>query len=181
MDDLKGIIYVVGVIIWLVYSYVSRKNKRDAQKAPKGNPSSKENKDFSTVLDEILKEAKSKQTQKNTPQQAKPAEVKPAAQTKYNIPEPPEPGKGGYEFGHYDTLEEIVDEEAEFKDFGTEKYEHETLEEINTEQKFEFKDEEHLKASKDEHYSKESEYDEAFDFDMEKAIIFSEVLARPKF
>lgn len=184
MEDYKGLIYIVGLLAWLGYNFFVKKRKNEAQRT-KGQQTSKapsqENKDFSTILDEILNEAKSKEAQKSPAPKPKPVEAKTSKETKYDIPTPPTPGKKGYEFGHYDTLEDIVDEEAAYEGFGTEEYKHETLETANTEQKFEFKDEDHLKASKDEHYASETDYDEAFDFDMEKAIIYSEVLARPKF
>lgn len=178
MDNFGDFFYVIIAIAWLIFGYLGQKKKKEAQrrKEAQSNPTPtaqpvEEKKSFSTILDEILKEAQAKEAAKKE----KKVEKAPQAFKPVETPKP-------YEFGHYETMEDdIVDEEAAYEGFGTDKYKHETLEDI-TEQNAIYNENQSMELKRDEHYRTDrATTDDDDDFDIEKAVIFSEILRRPQF
>lgn len=178
MDSIGDFFYVLIAIAWLVYGYFNQKKKKDAQRRqqspssqPINQPQTEEKKDFATILDEILNEAKAKEEAQKQQTVERPA-------PSFREVEKPKP----YEFGHYETMEDdIVDEEAAYEKMGTEEYDYNALEKAETEQNAIYKEDHPLEPASDEHYRTGRATADDDDFDIEKAVIFSEILKRPRF
>lgn len=183
MEDLKGLIYIVGFLAWMGYSYYNKKKKEEAKKSQRQapyTPKPSADKDFSTILDEILKEAKAKEGAKQAP---KPQPAKTSPVPTYSMPDRTGPIKEQpYEFGHYETMEDnIEDEESPYAKFATKDYKPETLETISMEIPSGPSDGGDVAAAFDEHYLGENTHSDDYDFDMERAIVHNAILSRPKF
>lgn len=182
MDNFGDYLYFLIAAAWLVFSYLGNKKKKEAQRKKAAEqksvsqeqyqPEAEEKKDFSTILDEILNEAKAKEEAEKKQRDV------PAVPPTFKEVEQPKP----YEFGHYETMEDdIVDEEAAYKDYATREYKAETSNDTETEQYAAFNENHPLKPVTDEHYRTTVAAGDDDDFDIEKAVIFSEILRRPKF
>ncbi len=168
---------MIIAIAWLIFGYLGKKRKNEAKRRKESQPRptstgqpTEEKKSFSTILDEILKEAQAKETAKNEQKTERPPQT-------FKEVETPKP----YEFGNYETMEDdIVDEEAAYEGFGTEQYKHESLEDITEQDTNNYNKNQPMTADSDEHYRTGGAMDDD-DFDAEKAVIFSEILKRPRF
>lgn len=178
MDSIGDIIYVIAIIGYIIYSFVSGAKKQKAKNKPVDQTTTRPDAepDIRKMLEEMLGK-----TEEEKPEPAPVYESrKPTIQPVYESQEgQSQEGKAmnpveNYEFGNYKTLEETVDEELEasqYEQFNSLNYSEQTAahsiaEKEGVKEVAAGEDEKEVTAF-------------AKDFDIEKAIIYSEVLKRP--
>lgn len=176
MDSIGDVIYVIAIVGYIIYSFVSgsKKVKSKGKTVDETTARPDAEPDIRKMLEEML--GKTEQT--------KPAPVyentKPTIQPVYETQEgQSQEGKAmnpvdNYEFGKYKTLEDAVDEETEaskYEQFNSINYSEQTAAHSIAEKE----------GIKEVPYTEEvKEISPVFkDFDIEKAIIYSEILKRP--
>ena len=178
MDNIGDIVYVIAIIGWIIYSFVSKSNKQknkgktvdETTERPDAEP------DIKDILEQLM--GKKKEERKPEPQQAY-QNTKPSIEPVYETSEgQSQEGRAmnpvdNYEFGKYKSLEETVDEEKEasqYEKFNTINYKEQTAAHSIAEKEGRAEVAESVE---------EKELVHAKDFDIEKAIIYSEILKRP--
>ncbi len=178
MDSIGDIIYVIAIAGYIIYSFVSGAKKQKAKRKTVDESTTRPDAepDIRKMLEEMLGK---------TEQEPEPAPVyetrKPTIQPVYEAQEgQSQEGKAmnpvdNYEFGNYKTLEdEVADEEAvasQYEQFNSTNYSEQTAAHSIAEKE----------GNKEVAASVEEKETAPFlkNFDIEKAIIYSEILKRP--
>ena len=175
MDSIGDVIYVIAIVGYIIYSFVSGAKKKKAKRTTVDESTTRPDAepDIRKMIEEMLG--------KTEPEPAPVYETrKPTIQTVYEAQEgQSQEGKAmnpveNYEFGNYKTLEETVDEVAEasqYEQFNSTNYSEQTAAHSIAEKE----------GNKVVAASVEEKETVPFlkDFDIEKAIIYSEILKRP--
>ncbi len=184
MEDFGDIIYVIAIIGYIIYSFVSGAKK---QKAKRKAVEEKTSRPVTTEpsMEEVLEQLLGKKREQEKPQQqtyeTSESTIEPVYETITEVEGQSMEGKAlnpveNYEFGKYRTLEDdAVNENAtasQYEKFNTINYS-ETSAPHSIAEKEGIKEVVHLEEEKETtSFAKE--------FDIEKAIIYSEILKRPK-
>ncbi|MCG3164880.1 MAG: hypothetical protein POELPBGB_00639 [Bacteroidia bacterium] len=182
MDSIGDVIYVIAIIGYIIYSFVSGAKKVKGKKKevdettthPDAEP------DIKKVLEELLGKAEQSKPQPAPVYETRKPSIEPVYET---ITEEGQSMEGkalnpveNYEFGKYKTLESEAEDEEEtaskYEQFNSLNYSEQTAAHSIAEKEG-IKDEIHLAEEKETGTI-------AKDFDIEKAIIYSEILKRPK-
>ncbi len=179
MDSIGDIIYVIAIVGYIIYSFVSGAKKQKAKRKTVDETTTRPDAepDIRKMLEEMLGK-----TEQEKPEPAPVYETrKPTIQPVYETQEgQSQEGKAmnpvdNYEFGKYKTLEdEVADEEAvasQYEQFNSLNYSEQTAAHSIAEKE----------GNKEVVASVEEKEIVPFfkDFDIEKAIIYSEILKRP--
>lgn len=180
MKDFGDLIYVIAIIAWVIYSFVSKANKQknkrktvdETTERPEAEPDIKE------ILEQLM--GKKKEEHKPSPNPVYETR-KPSIEPVYDTIEEGQSQEGkalnpveDYQFGNYKTLEEESDEAvvaSQYEKFNFINYSEQTAPH-SIEEKEGIKEVVHLEE--------ETATSKTIDFDIEKAIIYSEILKRPK-
>ena len=191
MDSIGDLIYVVAIIAWIIYSFVSKSNKEKNKRKPVEEETTQP--DGEPDIKEILEQLMGKKREEQKPTYEPVYENrKPTIEPVYDAMEEGQSQEGkalnpvdDYEFGKYKTLEEASLEEAssegilkdeaivasQYENFNTANYSEITAPHSIAEKEG-IKETVYLEEEKEAtHFAK--------DFDLEKAIIYSEILKRP--
>jgi hypothetical protein len=179
MDSIGDVIYVIAIVGYIVYSFVSgaKKQKNKGKRVDETTTRPDAEPDLRKMLEEMLGK-----TEQAKPQPAPVYESrKPTIQPVYETEEgQSQEGKAmnpvdNYEFGKYKTLEDEVHDEAaeasQYEQFNSLNYSEQTAAHSIAEKEG-IKEVVHLEETKE-------PTPVLKDFDIEKAIIYSEILKRP--
>lgn len=180
MEDIGDLIYVIAIIGYIIYSFISgakkQKNKRKTVDETTSRPSTGEP-DIKTVLEELLGKVDQSRPEPDPVYETSDSTIEPV----YNEEGQSQEGKAlnpveNYEFGKYRTLESEVEDEvtvaSKYEQFNSFDYSEQTAAHSIAEK-------EGIKEVV--YLEEEKELNPILkDFDIEKAIIYSEILNRPK-
>lgn len=173
MKDIGDIVYVIAIIGWIIYSFVSKNKKQQSKRKqvdettarPQAEP------DIKTVLEELL--GKTQEPEQAPAYETRKPTIEPVyAEDEYEEGESQE-GKAmnpveSYEFGKYKTLED--DATSQYARFNSVNYSEQDATDLIA------KEENRIEVAN----HQEDNQKRTLDFDIEKAIIYSEILKRPK-
>lgn len=179
MDSIGDVIYVIAIVGYIIYSFVSgaKKQKSKGKTVDETTTRPDADPDIRKMLEEMLGK-----TEQSKPQPATVYETrKPTIQPVYETQEgQSQEGKAmnpveNYEFGKYKTLEDDVEDEvataSQYEQFNSLNYSEQTAAHSIAEK-------EGIRAVVHLEETKETT-PVLIDFDIEKAIIYSEILKRP--
>ncbi len=190
MDSIGDLIYVVAIIGYILYSFFNTSKKQKQKRAEEKTTRPDAEPDIKDILEELM--GKKRQTQQSASDPVYETR-KPTIQPVYESPEEGQSQEGkamnpveNYEFGKYKTLEEATLEEAssegvlvdeatvasQYEQFNSANYSEQTAVHSIAEKEG-IKEVSHLEEEKETHQRFK-------DFDIEKAIIYSEILKRPR-
>jgi hypothetical protein len=192
MDSIGDLIYVIAIIGWIIYSFVSKSNKQKNKRKTVDETTTRPDAqpDLKKMLEEMLgKTEREKPAAPPVYERRKPTiepvyEMQEEGQSQentYNEEGQSQEGKAlnpvdNYVFGNYKTLEDEIGEDeaavaSQYEKFNSLNYSEQTAAHSIAE-----KEGTKEAATTDE----EKETNRFKDFDIEKAIIYSEILKRPK-
>lgn len=183
MDSIGDVIYVIAIIGYIIYSFVSGAKKVKGKNKPVDETTVRPDAepDIRKMLEEMLGKTEQSKPQQAPVYESRKPTIEPVYESVTEVEGQSQEGKAmnpveNYEFGNYKTLEdEMADEEAvasQYEQFNSINYSEQTAPHSIAEKEG-IKEVVHLEEEK-------ALNPILKDFDIEKAIIYSEILKRPK-
>ncbi len=181
MDSIGDVIYVIAIIGYIIYSFVSGAKKQKAKNKPVDQTTTRPDAepDIRKMLEEMLGKTEVEKPDPAPVYEPRKTSIQPVYESVTEVEGQSQEGKAmnpvdNYEFGKYKTLEETVDEELEaskYEQFNSLNYSEQTAAHSIAEK------EGVKEVAAVEEQKEVTPF--AKDFDIEKAIIYSEILKRP--